>query len=205
MLRFFLRQFRVQTVATAMNATGSVQTIPQRTHTRALFPVAHFTRDCTCGSRANRLKTICLRASEIMLSSVMSLLGVHSTPLLPVFSSPSTAQTTPATSPALSTGIRLHPCATPLGDGLSGRLAGPIPNTTGRKKTTPRSGVAVSVFCQHVCWCLDVADQLQVASQARDTCFFDTPPSLQGRPGALREKEKADIIAIVMYWPPRPS
>ena len=113
---------------TNSDSTG-VQTIPHRTHTRALFPVAHFTRDCTCGSRGNRLKTIRLRASKIIPSSVMSLLGVPLTPFLPVFSSPSTAQTTPATSPAQSTGIRLHPCATPLGDGLSGRLAGPIPNT----------------------------------------------------------------------------
>ena len=46
-----------------------------------------------------------------------------------VLPSTSTSQTTPATSAALSTGIRLNPCATPLGDGLSGRLAGPIPNT----------------------------------------------------------------------------
>ena len=38
-------------------------------------------------------------------------------------------ETTPATSPTLSTKISLKPCATPLGDGLSGRLAGPIPNT----------------------------------------------------------------------------
>ena len=35
------RQFRVQTVATAMNATGGVQTTPHRTHTRALFLAAH--------------------------------------------------------------------------------------------------------------------------------------------------------------------
>ena len=39
LLRFFCSfwQFRVQTVATAMNATGSVQLTPHRTHTRALF------------------------------------------------------------------------------------------------------------------------------------------------------------------------
>ena len=44
-------------------------------------------------------------------------------------SSSSTSQTTPETFPAVSTGVRLHPCATPLGDELSRRLAGPIPNT----------------------------------------------------------------------------
>ena len=34
-------QFRVQTLATAMKATGGGQTIPHRTHTRALFLAAH--------------------------------------------------------------------------------------------------------------------------------------------------------------------
>ena len=50
-------------------------------------------------------------------------------PFSPIFSSPATSLTTPAASPALSTGIRPNPCATPLGDGLPGHLAGPIPNT----------------------------------------------------------------------------
>ena len=62
---------------------------------------------------------------KIIPSQVMSLLGVHSTPIPPMFSSFCTSHTTPATSPALSTGIRFDPCATPLGDELSGRLAGP--------------------------------------------------------------------------------
>ena len=44
-------QFRVQTVATAMNATGSVQITPHRTHTRAFFVAAHATCHYTCGSR----------------------------------------------------------------------------------------------------------------------------------------------------------
>ena len=89
-----------------------------RTH--AHFLVVHFTRDCTCGSRYDESLWV---FSKIILSSVMSLLGVPSTSFPHVFSSTSTSQTTPATSPALSTGIRLNPCATPLGDGLSGRLA----------------------------------------------------------------------------------
>ena len=64
----------------------------------------------------------------------MSLLGVPSTPFPLMFSSSSTSQTTPATSPPLSTGIRLNPCAGSLGDGLCGRLAGPIPNTVYERK-----------------------------------------------------------------------
>ena len=48
-------QFRVQTVATTMNATEGVQTTPHRTHTRALFPRcarSHARCDHTFGSRA---------------------------------------------------------------------------------------------------------------------------------------------------------
>ena len=52
----------------------------------------------------------------------MSLLNILSTPLLPLFSSP-TASPTPLT------GFRLNPCATPLWGRPSGHLAGPIPNT----------------------------------------------------------------------------
>ena len=66
---------------------------------------------------------------KIIPSPVMRCGSVPSTPILPMFSSSYTSHTTPATSPALSTGIRFNPCATPLGDGLSGRSAGPIPNT----------------------------------------------------------------------------
>ena len=49
---FFFVRFRVQTVATALYATGGVQTTPHRSHTRALFLVARFTCDHTSGSRA---------------------------------------------------------------------------------------------------------------------------------------------------------
>ena len=50
-------QFRVRTVATAMNTTGSVDTTPTCTRAYAHFSRAHLTRDdCTCGSRASRLK-----------------------------------------------------------------------------------------------------------------------------------------------------
>ena len=57
LLRFFgsFWQFRVQTVATAMNATGCVQRTPHRTHTRALFSRcarSHARCDRTFGSRA---------------------------------------------------------------------------------------------------------------------------------------------------------
>ena len=46
-----------------------------------------------------------------------------------MFLRPAFSLTTLAASPALSTGIRPNPCATPLGDGLPGHLAGRIPNT----------------------------------------------------------------------------
>ena len=65
-----------------------------------------------------------LRASKVILSSVMSLLNILSLPFLPIFP--------PATSPTPLTGIRLTPCAASLGDGLPGHLAGPIPNTVPR-------------------------------------------------------------------------
>ena len=42
---FSFWQSRVQTVATAMNATGRVQITPHRTHTRALLLAAHTTCD----------------------------------------------------------------------------------------------------------------------------------------------------------------
>ena len=44
----FFWQFCVQTVATAMNATGCVDTTPTCTRAHAHFPRAHLTRDdCT--------------------------------------------------------------------------------------------------------------------------------------------------------------
>ena len=63
--------------------------------------------------------------------TVMSLLNVPSTPFPPIFSPPATSLPTPILSPSLSAGIRPHPCATSLGDGLPGRLANPIPKTVG--------------------------------------------------------------------------
>ena len=58
----FFWQFRVQTVATAMNATGGVQITPHRSHTRALFLAAHDTCDNTFGSRISRF-SVCLEKS----------------------------------------------------------------------------------------------------------------------------------------------
>ena len=88
---------------------------------------SHVTARVAQGPTSSR-RLICLRASKIIPSSVMSLLCVHSTPF------PShvlfTSQTTPAASPALLTGIRPNRCATSLGDGLPGRLVVPIPNTS---------------------------------------------------------------------------
>ena len=92
------------------------------------------------------------------------------------FSSSSSLHTTPATSPTLSTGFKLNPCATPLGDGLSGRQAGPIPNTgyepkfcidvdsghtpinlpsrsmSFRKRTTRRSQLVRILICLDILW-----------------------------------------------------
>ena len=72
---------------------------------------------------------------EIVTSpQVMSLLNVPSTPFPPVFSSPTTSLTPPTASPTSLTGIRSTSCATPLGDGPSGHLADPIPNTGSEPK-----------------------------------------------------------------------
>ena len=59
---FSFWQFRVQTVATATNATVCVQiTTPQGTHTRALFLAARATCDYTFGSRPD--DSLCLEKS----------------------------------------------------------------------------------------------------------------------------------------------
>ena len=68
------------------------------------------------------------RASKVILSSVMTVLNIPSTPFPPIFSSPTTSLTPPTPTPTPLTGIRLNPCAASLGDGLLGHLAGPIPN-----------------------------------------------------------------------------
>ena len=75
---FFFRQFRVQTVATATNATGSVQRTPHRTHA-----CAHFSHCAlhTCGSSIAN----CCESSQNIPSSVMSLLNNPSTPFLLLF------------------------------------------------------------------------------------------------------------------------
>ena len=80
---FSFWQFRVQTVATAMNATGCVQTRPRRTHIRALFLAAHATCDYTLGSRAWRF-CVCLEKSFHLWSCLCWMFP--STPLAPVFS-----------------------------------------------------------------------------------------------------------------------
>ena len=97
--------------------------MPRRTHTRALVLVAHFTRDCTCGSRYDESLRV---FSKIIPSSVMSLLGVPSTPFPRVFFTLHLTDNTSDFSNA-NTRNQIKPCATPLGDGLSGRLAGPDP------------------------------------------------------------------------------
>ena len=107
-----------------------VQRTPHRTHTRALFLAAHARTPDVITHSAQGL-TICLCASKKQST-------VGHVPLRTVssyFSSLATSLTTPAASPALSTGIRPNPCATSLGDGLPGRLVDPIPNTEGGKES----------------------------------------------------------------------
>ena len=84
-------------------------------HTRTFFSLrtSHVTARVPQG-----MMSLCESSQKIIPTSVMSLLGVPSTPFIPMFSSSSTLHTTPAISPALSTGIRLNSCAAPLGDGL---------------------------------------------------------------------------------------
>ena len=111
-----------------MNATGSVQTTPHRTHTRVLFLAAHDRTPDVITRLAQGLDDlfVCLK---VISSLVMSLLNVPSTPLPPFLSSPSASLTPPTASPTPPTGIRLNPCATPLWGGSSGRLADRNPNT----------------------------------------------------------------------------
>ena len=75
----FFWQFRVQTVATAMNATGCVDTTPTCTRAYTPFPRAHSTRDhCTCGSRLTRVARYFEHCHlSIMCQSLVSLLWLH--------------------------------------------------------------------------------------------------------------------------------
>ena len=108
-----LWQFRVQTVATAMNATGCVQITPHRTHAHlfSLRTPAPARCEYTFGSRASRF--VCVLQKSISL--VMSLLNVPSTPFLFIFLSLTALLTTPTASPTPLTEIRLPLCNSALG------------------------------------------------------------------------------------------
>ena len=122
---------RVQTVATAMNATGVHRKTPHRTQRRALFLIAHACARQMLSHVLLKGLTICFCASRIILSLVMSLLNVPSTPFPPTFSSPTASLTPPyCLSQATDGKIRVNSCATPLWGGPSGHLADPIPNTS---------------------------------------------------------------------------
>ena len=95
---FSFWQFRVQTVATAMNATERVQITPHHTHTRALFLAARTTCDLHVWLKV--LTSLCV-SGKVISSLVMSLLNVPSTPFPPVFS-PSTTTPTPLTGTRLN-------------------------------------------------------------------------------------------------------
>ena len=111
-----------------MNATEVYRQTPHRTHTRALSRCARLRTPDVITRLAQGL-TICLCASKVISSLVMSLLNVPSTPFPPIFSSPTASLTPLIASPTPLTGIRLNRCATPLWGGPSGHLADPIPNT----------------------------------------------------------------------------
>ena len=68
-------QFRVQTVATAVNATGGVQITPLRTHACARFLTAH-ARTPDVITRLAQGLSMCLCVSNVISSLVMSLLNV---------------------------------------------------------------------------------------------------------------------------------
>ena len=72
---FFSHRLRVQTVATAMNATGGVQITPHRTHARAHFSryVPHFAQFIQCTKVFER-SFACF--SKVIPSATRSLLGV---------------------------------------------------------------------------------------------------------------------------------
>ena len=112
----FFGQFRVQTVATAMNATGSVDTTPACTRAYAHYSRSHFTRDdCTCGSRlisvAHFSKTLSSLCHVLVRCACHCSLSRHSP------SSTRLART------------RSNPCTSAHLSGMSGCLANPTPHT----------------------------------------------------------------------------
>ena len=109
--------FGINYVISLSSTVLAVQRTPRRTHTRPLFLAAHARTWDGITHLAQGL-TICLCASKIIPSLVMSLLNVPSTPFPPNFSSSSNASDWNQTKSG----------ATSLGDGLPGRLVGPIPN-----------------------------------------------------------------------------
>ena len=115
---FSFWQFRVQTVATAMNATeGCAANTSPNAHTRTLSRCALHMWSYVW---LKGLTILCV-SGKVISSLVLSLLHVPSAPFPLVFS-PSTTTPTPLT------GIRPNPCATPLWGGPSGHLFGPTPN-----------------------------------------------------------------------------
>ena len=171
-------------------------------HTRTLSRCAptHARCDHTFGSMGF---TICLCASKIISSLVMSLLNVPSTPLPPIFSSP-TASPTPLT------GIRVNPCATPLWGGPSGHLACPIPDTKGSSK------VVIGTEEQSCHIAVDLCSQSETSTRQRlpalhgklctmslastgqaDTGCF-APDQFDDRARALMRKLQSDMVHPVV-------
>ena len=117
---FFFWQFRVQTVATAMNATVGVDTTPTCTRAYAHYSRAHFTRDdCTCGSRLISVAHFSKTLSS--LCHVLVWCACHCSLLRHSASSTPLART------------RSNPCTSAHWSGMSGCLANPTPHTASRR------------------------------------------------------------------------
>ena len=106
-LRFFLSD-------SCHERDGGVQITFHRTHTHARISTLFSVRALHV---ITRVPQDILRASTVILSSVMSLLNILSISFPPIFSSPTTSLTPPTTSPTPLSGIRLNSCAALLGDG----------------------------------------------------------------------------------------
>ena len=150
-----------------MNATDKCtdKHLNRMAHTRIFFSLRTLPRQMWWHVWLKSL-TICLRASKIISSLVMSLLNVPSIVFPPIFSSPAASLTPPTAWPTPLTGIRLNPCATPLWRGPSGHLVDPIP--------THRLWAQVLYRCQWRAHADQPSDQKR-SPLPRTLIYLDTP------------------------------
>ena len=122
----FSGSFASKTVATAMNATGNVDTTPACTRAYAHYSRAHFTRDdCTCGSRlisvAHFSETLSSLCHVLVWCACHGSLSRHSASSTPL------ART------------RSNPCTSTHWSGMSGCLANPTSHTASRRNEVGES------------------------------------------------------------------